>query len=226
MNRRVVVYAATRNLYKQMYIAMKSLLANNEIDAVWLLIEDNEFPYELPENVYYMNVSKQRFFPAYGANSKTKFTYMSLLRCALTKLFPKEKKMLWLDVDTIVNDDICDLFELNMEECCYAGVIEPKKCIDIFRYINAGVLFANLEYLRKTGRDDEIIEHLNRFYLNWPDQEAINIYCQGKMRFVGNEYNSNSFTGIALKPKIWHYAAIKDWTDCALYKKYEKEIKQ
>lgn len=224
MNRRVVVYAATRNLYKQMYVSLTSLLKNNEIDAVCLLIEDNDFPYELPENVYCINVSGQDIFPADGANSKTRYTYMSLMRCALPRLFPKEKRMLWLDVDTIVDGNICDLFDLNMDEYCYAGAVEPNKSIDVFQYINDGVLLVNLECLRQTGRDDEIIEHLNRFPLKWPDQEAINIYCQGKIRVIGNEYNSNCSTGLALKPKIWHFAAIKDWTNYPMYKKYEKEI--
>ena len=53
-----------------------------------------------------MNVSGQRFFPKDGANSKTNFTYMSLLRVCYTKMLPDIDKVLQLDVDTVVVDNI------------------------------------------------------------------------------------------------------------------------
>ena len=44
---KVAVYAGTRNLYEQMYVCVKSLMANTIMDKVYLLIEDYEFPYEV-----------------------------------------------------------------------------------------------------------------------------------------------------------------------------------
>ena len=62
MNDKVVLYAGTRNVYEQMYTSLKSLLWNTPVDRVYLLIEDDEFPFELPENVHPMNVSGQDYF--------------------------------------------------------------------------------------------------------------------------------------------------------------------
>ena len=59
---KVVVYAGTRNVYDPMYVSLKSLLINNKIDRVYLLIEDDEFPYPIPKNVYPVNVSEQNYF--------------------------------------------------------------------------------------------------------------------------------------------------------------------
>ena len=56
---KVAVYAGTRNLYEQMYVCLKSLLVNNAMDRVYLLIEDDEYPYTVPENVIPVNVSEQ-----------------------------------------------------------------------------------------------------------------------------------------------------------------------
>ena len=41
MSDKVVVYSGTRNVYPQMYVSLKSLLLNTEIDRVYLLIEDD-----------------------------------------------------------------------------------------------------------------------------------------------------------------------------------------
>lgn len=47
--RKVVVYAGTRNVYHNMVVAAKSLLNHTQMDRVWFLIEDDEFPEELPD---------------------------------------------------------------------------------------------------------------------------------------------------------------------------------
>ena len=67
--RKVAVYAGTRNLYEAMRVSVTSLLKNNELDSVFLLIEDDLFPYTMPAEVCAVNVSKQQFFPADGANA-------------------------------------------------------------------------------------------------------------------------------------------------------------
>ena len=63
---RVAVYAGTRNLYEVMKTAVNSLLANTRMDRVYLLIEDDHFPYQMPDNVKAFNISNQKFFPADG----------------------------------------------------------------------------------------------------------------------------------------------------------------
>ena len=44
---KAAVYTGTRNLYKQMVVAVKSLIRNSDVDKIYLLIEDDEFPYWL-----------------------------------------------------------------------------------------------------------------------------------------------------------------------------------
>lgn len=47
-NERAAAYCGTRNLYQDMIPAIKSLLLNSNVDKIYLLIEDDEFPYPLP----------------------------------------------------------------------------------------------------------------------------------------------------------------------------------
>ena len=73
------VYTGTRNLYRDIEVSAKSLVANSSVDCVHLLVEDDEFPSELPEIFDVVNVSafRDRFG---GPNSDSVFTYMAMLR--------------------------------------------------------------------------------------------------------------------------------------------------
>ena len=224
MSDKVVVYSGTRNVYPQMYVSLKSLLLNTEIDRVYLLIEDDEFPFPIPENLAIANVSEQKFFEPGSPNFNTSYSYMELLRCALGFILKDEKKVLWLDIDTIIDNDISDLFELDISEYYYAGVPEPTKCKGIFNYINVGVCLCNLELLRDSHKEAEMIYFLNRYQFTWPGQDVINLLCQGGIRMIGSEYNSNSFVIPCTRPRVIHYAAIpsKEYREHWAYKKYEQ----
>ena len=218
--RRVAVYAGTRNLYKEMRTAVVSLLTNNQMDRVYLLIEDDAFPYEMPENVLAVNVSKQKFFPEDGPNYKSKWTYMAMIRIALSKMFPREKRMLWLDCDTIVDADISELFDMDMDENYFAGVKEHRKSRDGKSYINTGVLLMNLEQIRWDRLDDKLISVLNSKKLELPDQDAINMLARGRIIFIDSKYNVCPFTRPPEEMKIYHFAAREIFDNDPLYKKY------
>ena len=220
MAEKIAVYAGTRNVYEQMYVALKSLLVNTKMDKVYLLIEDDEYPYPLPKNVQPINVCDQEFYLPGSPNYDSPWSYMAMMKCALS-LVLEEKIVLWLDVDTIVDEDISDLFEIDMNGYYYAGVLEPGKSKDIFRYINSGVILCNLEFLHAVGKDYEMVAFLNVCRFGWVDQEVINILCQGRIRIIESLYNANNYTMPCIRPKIIHYAAIKDYMNDWAYKKYE-----
>ena len=220
---KVAVYTGTRNVYPQMYTSLKSLLLNTEMDRVYLIIEDDKFPYPVPSNVLLINASEQTFFKPGSPNYSTSYSYMELLRCALSFIL-KEDLVLWLDIDTIIDNDISDLFSLDMTGYYYAGAIEPQKCRGIFMYVNVGVLLCNLALLRDTHKELELIGFLNQYHFDFPGQDVINLLCQGGIRVIGSEYNTNDWGVPCTRPKVIHYAAVKpdiykkDWA----YQKYER----
>ena len=219
---KVAVYAGTRNLYEQMFVCLKSLMANTIMDRVYLLIEDDEFPYYVPDNVIVANVSSQKFFLPGSPNYSSPWSYMAMLRCVLSLMIQDESRILWLDCDTIVNEDISDLFQIDLEDSYYAGVMEPQKSKDIFRYINSGVLLCNLDLLRESQKEIELAYYLNTYRFVWADQEVINLLCQGHIRTIDSMYNQNAFTLSCTRPKIIHYAAVKDFQNDWAYQKYAK----
>lgn len=48
---KAAVYCGTRNLYRQMITAAKSLLIHSDVDKIYFLIEDDDFPYSLPPEI-------------------------------------------------------------------------------------------------------------------------------------------------------------------------------
>ena len=222
---KLVVYAGTRNVYEQMYVSLKSLLLNTPVDGVFLLVEDDNFPYSVPQNVQVCNVSGQQFFANGTPNFNTPWSYMELLRCALGDMLPETiQQVLWLDIDTIVDADISELFEMDMTGYYYAGALEPKKSNIFFRYINTGVVLINLDLLRDMGKEHEMIQFLNTYHFTWPGQDIINLLCQGRLKVIDSEFNASAWTESCHRPKIVHYAAIpaEQYKKHYLYQKYKQ----
>ena len=134
--KRVVVYGGTRNLYQNMVKAAKSLLSHTRIDRVWFLIEDDKFPEPLPDVIRTMNVADQKWFVKDGPNYNCHWTYMSMIRLALPFILQDEDRALWLDCDTIVNQDIGELFDIDLDGCYMAAVKEPLRSKYPLIYVN------------------------------------------------------------------------------------------
>lgn len=212
---KAAVYCGTRAVYDDMVTACKSLLVNAPADRVFFLIEDPVFPAPLPPAVTCIDVSGQTFFPEDGPNYHTRWTWMTLMRCALAKILPEDlDTVLYLDTDTIVDGDVSGLWDLDLEPWYFAGVREPGKSRPDFLYVNAGVALYNLRELRESGMADRLIAALNALRWPFPDQDALNTLCQGRIRTLPAEYNVCDWTDpFCEKPKILHYAARHDWRE-------------
>lgn len=207
---KAAVYTGTRNLYPDMVPAVKSLLINSDVERVYLLIEDDKFPEYLPDCVETINVSGQEYFRPGGPNMRSKYTYMAMMRATLCHLFPDLDRILSLDVDTIVQEDISELWDLPIEDCYFAASMEPLRTTDSFLYTNIGVCLYNLEKLRD-GKADRVIRELNRREYHWLEQDVMNQFCQGRIYDMPSEYNANNWVLPCENPKVLHFAAIREW---------------
>lgn len=217
------VYSGSRNLYPHMVTAAKSLVANSSVERIWFLIEDTLFPFELPEMVQTIDVSGQEYFNPYGPNMKTQFTYMALMRVCYAKLLPDAGRVLQLDVDTVVVDDVDELFEMDMGEAWFAAVREPARYVNGHRtdykpwgenYYNIGVAMFNLDQIRKDRIDDFLIHALNTEYLRYIDQDAWDKYGNTRCLDIPMRFNECMVTGYTDDPAIVHYAGYGNgWID-------------
>lgn len=214
---KTAVYSGTRNLYQPMTTAAKSLLFNSSVEKIYFLIEDDEFPEKLPSQIETLNVGNQSFFPKHSANYKTPFSYMALLRVCYTKLFPDLDKILQLDVDTVVVDNIDELWEVDLTHKYFAAVEEYLSTYKPFgkKYYNIGVAMFNLDQIREDCMDDAMIKFLNQKTTPYIDQDACNKFLIQKSVDLPLRFNETVVTGFTDSPAIVHYAGFKEWQNNA-----------
>ena len=229
MAKKIAAYCMTRNLYRNAVPSIKSLLKNSDVDEIYLLIEDDEFPYDLPK-IKVINVSDQKYFTPGGPNYYgTPWTYMAMMRATLCK-YIKADKVLSLDIDTIIDGDISELWELPLDDYYLAAGKEPDKSVGGDMYVNVGVVMYNLKKLKKDGKADEVIDALNHRGFGFAEQDAFNEFCKGKILEIDPKYNVHLWSvKTEDKPVIVHYAgfAAKDWMNKELVQKYDTmEVKK
>lgn len=200
-----VLYAATRNLYQDVIVSMKSLLHHTDVDNLYLMIEDDQFMYDLPDFVKIINVSDQKYFTDKCANIGNRCTYMVLLRAVLSDFIDVDT-ILSIDYDTIVHQDISPLFDIDISDYYFAAVREPdKNWWAVPEYYNFGVAYLNLKKMAEIR--NAALSLLNTSYFQCAEQDAMNILCRGRILDIPSKFNSNQFTA-KCKPEdivIAHY---------------------
>lgn len=156
-------------------------------------------------------------FPQGKKNHVTLATYYRLL---LPELCPCVDKLLYLDVDIIVNSSLSELFNIELGKYYFAGVKDSEELINAERlnlqkYCNAGVLLINL----KKWREDDVTHkffawmHENQNKILLHDQDVINCVLQDAILVLDNIWNvqvskyqtSKEFVMILPDAKIIHY---------------------
>ena len=224
---KIVTFFSTRNLYNVLPAAYNSLLAYNPDVHVYCFIEDDKLPYKTPPHVTCVNVTEQEFFPHDGPCYKTRYTYMILLKTALTKIFPDADRALILDVDTVTCDSLAPLWEWDLTHAYYAAVVEPEGSRLRQRpYANFGIVMLNLARLRNTGKDDLIISELNTTAYEFPEQDAFNKICMNRFDPLPPEYNVTKYTfditGNPERTRVLHFAGLNDWTHFSIVQHWLK----
>lgn len=203
---------------------MKSLLIHSNVDKIYFLIEDDQFPYELPPEVECINVSNQQWFNERTCpNMKNRCSYMVLLRVVFTKIFPHLDKILTIDNDTIVKANVSELWDVDMTNYYFAGTTEPQFTKGTTTYINMGVAMLNLQKLRDDGMDELLLHNLNTYYYLNAEQGCINDTCQGHILTIDRAYNVNQYTHknkSVISTKIAHFAANPKWRTIPIVNKY------
>ena len=112
-------------------------------------------------------------------------------------------KCIFIDGDTIVTGDLGMLYDTDLDGSYVAGVrdtavqtgkkefLEHEKQLGIPAldgYINAGVMVLNLKKIRDDGMDRIFIHAIKDGY-RFMDQDIINKFCAGKIKYLPVKYN-------------------------------------
>lgn len=174
----------------------------------------------------------------YTRDYYSKTTYFRLF---LPNLYPQYDKVLYLDSDIVILDDIAKLYHTDMGDNLVAGapddVIQNIKVFqdyaekvvgvaDYRKYFNAGVLLMNLDELRKFKFQEKFIYSLEKIkFAVAQDQDYLNRLCKGRVKLIDKGWNRMPMPDDKIKTsdiKLIHYnLAYKPWHfEDILYKEY------
>lgn len=128
----------------------------------------------------------------------SKYTWYRIL---IPSCLPNLDRILYLDADTVVTDDIGELFEIDLTDKSVAGALDYQAFLPGEKnqfgdkrknYICAGVLLMNLKFWRDNELTSEIIDWAtkNEDLINWPDQDTINHICEESKVILPLKYGS------------------------------------
>ncbi|MBO4541335.1 MAG: glycosyltransferase [Bacilli bacterium] len=242
-----VAYSVTGNFNDKLEIALYSLLKNNRVKKLIWISEERTGNVDFiaskfgVEEVKFLDLKilLNRYLVPTSPNYDPICSKATLGRLFLAEECPEEKKVLYLDCDTIVQGSLRELWETNIEGVAAAGVID-KGAIDLWgdytktlrpggipNYLNAGVLLLNLDVIRERGISRYMISLINNLYYRFADQDVFNIAAAGMVKTVPSIWNSGFACGVPENPKIVHFVCYNDfWKNpiCKEWKKTEKEF--
>lgn len=209
-----VVYAVTRDYHEKIVPSVRSLVEYNKDINLFVVTEGDDLTVDIPVDATVVNISGQTWFGPDGINYRNRFTYINLIKVCYASLLPVDR-VLHLDADTIVCDDLTPFYDTNLDGKWIAAVDETKGTYHPFgdNYFNMGVAVINLEQIRRDNIEPDLVEYLNKVKTPWADQDAWNKYGIDQAKFVSVpvRYNENFATGETNEPAIVHYCGVTDW---------------
>jgi lipopolysaccharide biosynthesis glycosyltransferase len=121
-------------------------------------------------------------------------------RIFLPDLLGDVERVLYLDADTLVIDDVTRLHTQPLDDAyvaAVANVLEPQFADRAQRlglpptqpYFNSGVLLFHLEAMRRDGCTAQIVDYARTQPLLWPDQDALNVVLGSRCVMLHPRWN-------------------------------------
>ena len=143
-------------------------------------------------------------------------------RFFVPRLFPQYEKAVYIDSDTILRGDIGELFDVELDEHeIIAAMADPKvtvirefrdyvdKAVGVphDKYVNDGVMLMNLKKLRKMKYLSTMIDMIQEYAADLvaPDQDYANVILQGKIHYIGEEWNAEPRANLPDTTKLVHF---------------------
>lgn len=125
-------------------------------------------------------------------HGKEKLTVASFYRMIAGELIKNINKIIYLDGDTLIYDDLSEMYNLNISNLYFKGIREVidynyEIGMDKSKYICAGVLLMNLELMRNENVFIKFRDYYYKFYnkgIYYGDQHIINDLFKDKIGYL------------------------------------------
>ena len=170
---------------------------------------------------------------------KSSYPLNIYMRLFIPYFIPEEiEKVLYLDVDMIVQEDITTLFEQELEDKVIAAVLDPRiitfdnswggilnyEALGLSgktRYFNTGLILMHTKRWREQDVTVRIIDCINnnKKFVNYPDQYGLNVVLANQWLELSPLWNHFSTIDTTEKPFLIHFVERKP-----IYQSYNYNI--
>lgn len=253
ISREIPIFFAVDDAYCPfLAVALRSLIDNSSPENTYLIkvlntnisaenkkrigkYERENVDIEFVDLNYYIEKVKDKL---YTRDYYSKTTYFRLF---LPNLYPQYDKVLYLDSDIVILDDIANLYNTDMGDNLVAAapddVIQFNEVFQVYaekvvgvadyrRYFNAGVLLMNLHEMRKFKFQEKFLYSLERItFAVAQDQDYLNRLCKGRVKLIDRVWDRMPIADPKIRTedvKLIHYnLAFKPWHfEDILYKEF------
>jgi len=192
--------AFTPNYFVQAATMLLSLLQSSHKEShyhVYCLVSE-EIPSSMQEKLDRLGKGRLEFSyiplggKLEGVYTDPRYTEAASFRLLLPELLPEEKSIVYVDCDVIIRQNIAKLYsKTELGDNYLAAVFEApiedqaerikKLGCNPNSYFNSGFLIMNLEKMRQDKLTDKLLDACKVDWLEFPDQDALNQVCQGKV---------------------------------------------
>lgn len=188
----------------------------------------------------YPNVSL-RFFDAerllggYHLEAKEHISVETFFRFLIQDILPTYEKVLYLDCDLVVREDVAKLYDTDIGNHMLAAARDPDflgqinganpstleycqtelKMKDPYQYFQAGVLLLNTKAMREAYSLSQWLTFASHGY-KYSDQDVLNLYCEGRVYYLDMAWNL--ITDCA-RYRVEH---VVTYAPAEIYKTYQK----
>ena len=132
--------------------------------------------------------------------SHHRISFATVFRLYISALFPDYKKMVYLDVDVCLKDDIASFYKLDLDSMAIGGIrdkVTPPDDKDITRldYCNAGILLIDIKNFHRVVFPDNniannvLVNDLLEHKYPYLDQDVINKYFKNNIKVLDQSWN-------------------------------------
>ena len=191
----VSIYSIMRNSFKNRTTIVYHILCPQDLRKQ-NINKIKSFLYYYPENLELIFYNMGNLFNRFKRIRFSQVTYYRLL----SPLFIPVERVIYLDSDVLVFNDLYEMYTLNFNNNYVLGFLDPLSHgiddlgIKSEKYINAGVLLLNLDLIRKKNKHYEILKLLNYYkQLENNDQTVINFIFYPNIGLLPFKYGIFNF---------------------------------
>ena len=243
-----IAMAADNNYTYPLIVAMTSILENKNPDTkidFYVMLSGDFLDENKAKIMSLQNKYDNCHITLLDMKDQAKNMYVSrhikeaaYYRLFLASLLPELDKVLYLDVDIIVQKDLSDLYSQDLENyylagvldvcCCGSGMVNVRKeraktqtdyfiekfGVDAYKekYIASGAALFNLKKIREDNRHIEFMENAKMYSHMYHDQDVLNFVCFDHILVLPDVYHKDARFANPSEQVIIHYASrIKPW---------------